>query len=844
MKDRKHRRGLKGAVLVMILTVMFVLIILLMATLTVVTSANQRIYTKFEENQAYYTARSALDIFTQDMLEDHDYYAYGSSGIRQYKYTYEDVTVTPSQMKISANTNMKQGLALQHELYKIKSQSETYGGTLGFAENATANDKIFYTVLNGVGAPAAMPENDFYTVHADTSNVPDLDYIEYKVTLPAVKSSAADDYGRIVDKDASGEQIAKIKVEVLSRVFNTNPAYTPAEIQTIIGGTDLAAKQSLKDAIRDGERGKDQIRLKITSTVEFANTVGTAVLIYDSKSIINNFQRALTMFSDSGAADSINIIGDTAVGAAQEWTNDSIIYGNFYSKDGLSGLSGAPLSNGPDIHVTAGESVFIGDDFNVGNDHFRVTGYGVTPPPVGTPVDKSKRPFLFVDGDYICTNKVIHGGTTSTDGTISGEEIDFIVSKNLKVTGSDLTVNGDVYVAQKLDLSAMGGGKLTIDGDLYVGGDCDISSVQNGFTVTGDIYINGDFITGTRYFSLSDDGSELTVIGGANIGGNIYLGTKINGNVIPGGTLTGYQKQTISFSMADNDNTTEVLDLALPSGVIKAVPTHSSNFNDYYMKDANGNLILSGGSTVRISAEQKAFTDSADFAVGKYTPKPFTAASFGVASATAVTNSTSTITGPGVYRMSASGGYNLNISGGGTVNILMEAGTYGGTILVSDDKTTVNFYGESVGTYQLFNLYVYNNDTFAAKGGGVLNVGNRKNCGIRAPKINYYFSGSSIIDFYNGAFLTGYIYAPGATVKSNSSGTNLKMNYNGNPVNDSDGDGVSNGASVNLVGAVLCDKLQYQNSNNGLAYINPELKADDGGGEPPLEWKTYQYKRD
>ena len=178
------------------------------------------------------------------------------------------------------------------------------------------------------------------------------------------------------------------------------------------------------------------------------------------------------------------------------------------------------------------------------------------------------------------------------------------------------------------------------------------------------------------------------------------------------------------------------------------------------------------------------------------------------------------------------------------MDILMDAGQYTGTILVSDDKTTVNFYGTSVGTYQLFNMYVYNNATYnAATASGVLNVGNKKGFGITAPKINYYFSGSSVVDFYNGAFLTGYIYAPGATVISNTSGTNLKMNYNGSPVNDSDGDGVSNGISVNLVGAVLCDKLQYSNSSNGLAYINPELRTNDGGGDPPLTFKTYQYMR-
>lgn len=78
------KKSLHGVVLIMVVTVMFVLIIMLLATLSVVSTAQNRYYTKYEENQAYYTARSALDVFTNNLLNDKDYYAYDTSGVKPY----------------------------------------------------------------------------------------------------------------------------------------------------------------------------------------------------------------------------------------------------------------------------------------------------------------------------------------------------------------------------------------------------------------------------------------------------------------------------------------------------------------------------------------------------------------------------------------------------------------------------------------------------------------------------------------------------------------------------------------------------------------------------------------
>lgn len=164
MTKSKQRQSLSGTVLIMILTVMFVLIIMLMATLTVVTTASQRIYTKFEENQAYYTSRSALEVVTTKMLQDGGYIG------------------TNSNISAPMGTDEYQGFQMQAALYTVKVKDE-YGNV-----DPDKNENIYGSVTK--------------------------DFIEYAVTLPKV-GNASDTYGNFSD----GNEIL-IKMEVLDRVYD------------------------------------------------------------------------------------------------------------------------------------------------------------------------------------------------------------------------------------------------------------------------------------------------------------------------------------------------------------------------------------------------------------------------------------------------------------------------------------------------------------------------------------------------------------------------------------------------------------------------------------------------
>lgn len=337
------KKSLRGVVLIMVVTVMFVLIIMLLATLSVVSTAQNRYYTKFEENQAYYTARSALDVFTQKILCDDDYYAYDSTGSspRTYKYTTVDMSKTPSEKAgaQSPDTKMKQGLAIEFEMYKIPAKNDA-----GFASNFEESDYIF-------GETGSIAEDKNYSI--DTSLGADTG-ITYKVTFPKVAGSSGgttNDYGRFVDTDSTtSEQVADIKVTVDNRRFNFGganadvfAAMTDQQLKDCSDGsvnytdpttgtTTTYTDAQLKEAIRLGDRLKDKIRLKVEAEVQFMDVTGTAVLYYDtSEKPVVNSSNAITSISDISQSSGVFPVGGASgLSGGLKLDQDSVVCGSLY----------------------------------------------------------------------------------------------------------------------------------------------------------------------------------------------------------------------------------------------------------------------------------------------------------------------------------------------------------------------------------------------------------------------------------------------------------------------------------------------------------------------------------
>lgn len=310
----KRLKSLSGTVLIMVLTVMLVLIIMLMATLTVVTTASQRIYTKYEEQQAYYTARSALDVFT-NMLNDSKY---GNT---------------------VGGTFETQGYNIQKSLYDIKAQSDPTG------TNPVKNTNPY------AGASGIMATQS---------------YIEYSASLPDLNKGAADEYGKFDDGTL------KIKVEVLDRTLNCGSDGTPAT-----GKRTKDAMKLKITATTSFEGIESSAAMTLLTKAPPANAATRAVTITggDDLEITNN--SILGGLATEGKIDignkgdywgniylggEVNMTGDGSrlVATDDQWIyikDGTSIQNNFYAESHLAGADESKRGN-----------IVIGGDFKMGNN--------------------------------------------------------------------------------------------------------------------------------------------------------------------------------------------------------------------------------------------------------------------------------------------------------------------------------------------------------------------------------------------------------------------------------------------------------------------------------------------
>lgn len=84
-RNAARRRQTKGVVLFTVVCILLFLFIMIMSTLSVVSSAQKRTYTKFKENQAYFTARSGLETVTTSLWNR----TYNGSGDRTDPASYD-----------------------------------------------------------------------------------------------------------------------------------------------------------------------------------------------------------------------------------------------------------------------------------------------------------------------------------------------------------------------------------------------------------------------------------------------------------------------------------------------------------------------------------------------------------------------------------------------------------------------------------------------------------------------------------------------------------------------------------------------------------------------------------
>lgn len=891
----KTGKKLRGAVLIMVLTVSFMLIILLLATLTVVSTAQNRTYDKYVENQAYYTARSALDIYTERLLNDNEYKVYNSSGATIEKYKYTDRETDPANPTIE-EADLTQGLDLQLDLYKTKAKNN-FDGT-DYSSEFWGNPLESQEVFGKVGANSAPENKNFGVVY---------DKLEYQVSFPAAlndTTTSSGKYGRFVDVDsATAEHEATITVEVIERIYDTGGKYTLADLKL---GTIPDA--DLKEAIMNGNRAKDHMLLKVTSTIEYMGETGTAVVYYGSEyKEVAKFKNAVTSFSGVGN-NNMTVLGGLALTDSNSSTNNTHVYGGYYAGANHTSTGNTMTV----INLARNEVSYIANNFDA------KTGGVINIYNKENNVDNSTVPCLYVGGEFKMASSFSSLKIGDNSGAVR-EEANMVLNMltidnpsasakyeqygNLYIVGATSDLSAD-YINNGVGTSPMDNAAalntngyslhtIQVDGDIFIRGSVDLTKV-NFDNCTGGIYIDGNVISDDV---VIDKNGEIVLSNqikpNMKITGEIYKVLSVAGttktcdtyvesnHLLPGGVYAkaeivescaayDYKIDSVGFDWTDIDKsgideTSTAEEIIYPivssgaggdsledSSVKKIIPTHLSVYYDYYKNDASGSMITP---YEVISAEEYVYYKEDDHKKGIYdTMTDFSAptdedgnaitmdgAIGRLDSLTINSGETKYYTFAPTNSTGDNGGLdcNINISGGGTIYIFLSPGSYGGKINV-DDKTTVIVCAPT-GQYY-WGVALLNAQIGSASDVILGNV----DFAVKAPKINYFFSSGVEWNFMHRAQMIGYIYGPDATMNSAwgnqtpSLTRNWKYYYNDKDYAQS---GIDPGhKNFVTIGAMVIGDSNMGSNNCAIGYIKPE-SDNSTPGEAILNWKPAVYAR-
>lgn len=806
-KNRSVRKT-SGAVLIMVVTIMFVLIVMLLATLSVVATARQRTYSKFEENQASFTTRSAIEFFISDLFANDDdntsiddpYYSSGTEKMTVARQVEMEMRTLKS-LDIDGTAGLSQDQV--DALYPDDPDYDT--SLFVYDDNA-----LYGLYKDDDSSPLTSPYNVYYpTGSSDTDDY----YLQFSVKLPKA-SGGLDEYGKFADGDEGGGS-ATIKVEVLDRYFN------------------FANDDSGNPDIRLGNRQKDVMKLRITATSTFNGYEAVSVIIVDTKAPVVSPDFTKSISSTSGVSASAKIKADGGVTALDDYTfKDNSLNGGVYVDGNFtidsSGTFFLPeqmsLFATKDFNftkactvTTESDNAFIyaGDTFNTGN----------ISPNIGT----STNPV-----DIICQNATISGGNLYSD----------------IYCGNDMTINmaaltGDIYC----------NGTLTLGNTYFQAGTSDtgavIYTIKTGSqAITGNIYANR-IIAKTNDSSsviIKDTSAGINLITSTNVFGSEssvvtqYATTDATGEyILP--TNVGEQSDYLSVggtrSLGDADS--RVLTVTLPdSGSTKdfIFPTFEGEFPSYYEVEettsGNGYKI-----TDIITAEKKYYSDN-------NLPEPANASDYTLDQLTTyATFEDSTIKTSGIL---SPGNYSGYIQSGITLQLLA-GGTYNFNLVATDDNSRINILlpAQSSATTTTMNGKIFSAELESILYGspqtknGIIKTGDiadvdadycaPPNIYVYAGDNNNIYQSNNIYASPQQCAMNAYVYGPTIKFSTGNSGTSRATIYYGQ---------YSPAIPGNIIGAAIVGEADF-NNDGGAIYINPALSTPINKGQCMLSYIPVYY---
>lgn len=869
MKESKRRPvRLKGVVLVMVVTLLFILVVMLMATLTVVGNANKRTVTKFEENQAYYTARSALGVYITGMLEMDENADLGENGAKRaadaLKSKFTDVSSSQLNVFYKNKTDSSEGYAdfggeqsivegfvYQQELfgylepkYKLKDQDEA------------GND-----LKRGAVMTAAPGKDSNWEINDDAVDNNKY-FVKYKVKVPDVNSVTG--MGSNGNVGVMATEDVDVTVELLRMV------YLDKDDKLITDGVMAANNADGAAKIMDVDWSKTYYRVKVTSTAKIKQGTGgvnegTVSVILEPK-VVNSpsaFKNALTTFEETtlptkgftvGGASAALPAGGSGSYKAQ---NDSTWVGSYvYRYDAVETAASGFTWN-----------LFEDDSFVVQKGYINIVNIdkigGKGDINATSQEDLDKRPYIYAGGINL-PNQFKLG---SDDGAV-----DLVIYKNQDFCNNvwlpDVTgINKSDAVFNVNQESAT----YDIYGDVYCDGDMYISyntKFHGNVFCTGNIIVKGD--------SRNADGTPKNgwcFDKNAKIGGNVIntsgqeiisITSKNGGTVtVNDGTLVGFKDTNcpwgnewksnidsvpkISFGGLTNRSEKEV------STVKNITKTYRDNLGDIIPAD-----IFIKKQTKQDSMSLTVKSNAMNLSKSTHLiTKDFTLNGSNVTLSNVIDPTDSNVatynSATDFYEMKLNASdyqndnekYYIDATGGNVqIQLTGSMDSMRTTFIVVGDNDVVFTVADNDSFKSLCNILSYdiyqmleNDSTF--------NLGDRdkvKAAGLeypKAPKIYYYIGENGLIDAYNGdtsRAWAGYMYGPEAMFQSNSStGRTIHYTYDGNPSS-----GSYEQKFVFLYGSMVFKNINGGN-DLGVAFIDP---GDGGGGgatEGKVLWKRQRY---
>lgn len=846
-KKRHSPAKLRGAVLIMVLTIMFVLIFLLAGSIAVVYSANNRAMDKYRQSQSYYTVRSVLDTYVETLLKDNDN---KMSGTGYNYYVLEKNSLTGKNQAVvakDASNNpivMTQGRALELDIYKLKAPVVDVDGNA--IADATAlktkyaagkltdmlKEQMDKKIASGLSADDAAklvyscinPLSTDFSDYSDASDyydqfLPGTDSkVTYKINsaqLAAYRSGTDGNYGKVVDDGSD----AYITVELIERYFDPSAA-----------GADFT------ETFNSGNRKKDHIKVKITATIFYNDEKVSSSMIYSTK-----------YENQPVSSEAIKAFGEM---------------------DG--GTSGLPATGGFSSHKQTGRTTLdagsvVGSVYVENDLSFKAAGSGT----IGEGCSIQSKGDIWFENTTNLTafgnNTYIYAGKTfrSIGGNIGDNTHKIDVICGSMSFCQPTTINGNFYIddfcfntisnyTTDKGFGMSNPGKFIVKGDIYAN------------TLTFDSTKLPDFVeivstAGSEEIKIKLDDSNAMckvfnynkiVIDGTDVTSDYAVNFYDNsGNT---STVTSASKLTSAVKFGYNDpdaytfnETSFKKEVTLPGRTEKVLlDTTRSKFSSYYKAedfkeestDAGYGGDLKNPDIESASTPVESAEDRAKQINGVGDDCKLTASGLPTYSMPQNSSADITITENGKISFPqnpASGSYVVDTS---DHDIVLEYapdtswGTYNyltGTIKVTGPNKLYLLFPSNLGNInhggQTFKI-IYQ-DTLDA---GIDVTGPT----TPSPPVQIYVGAGTNISMEGNSFITGYIYAPKSEIHFESNGTSLTTTYNGNRLTD---------MKYSVVGSVTCKKFSCQNGA-GVAFVN-EGNDNSVPGERTFAWDDVLYTR-